>query len=382
MSASKSTEPPSADDLIAAFERTATYTVGLEDEVMVLEADTLELAPRAREVLARLDGDGRFKLELPASQVEIITAPRDTVPEAAAELALARRELAARTAGVVRFGAAGVHPFSAGIGELNRLEPYAHTVREYGPVAARQLVCAFQVHVAVPGAERALAVYNAARSYLPWLAALAANGAFYEGRDSGLASVRPKLGELLPRQGVPPVIGNWQEHADALAWGARSEAFPGPRTWWWELRPHPWFGTLEFRVPDGQATVAEGAAIAALVHALAVWLGERHDAGERLEVAATWRIEENRWSACRHGVEGTMADLETGAIRPTRECLHELIEALRPIARRLGCGRELDRAGALVAVNGAITQRLVAEDGGSHAVARSLADRFLEPPPG
>ena len=96
MSASKSTEPPSADDLIAAFERTATYTVGLEDEVMVLEADTLELAPRAREVLARLDGDGRFKLELPASQVEIITAPRDTVPEAAAELALARRELAAR----------------------------------------------------------------------------------------------------------------------------------------------------------------------------------------------------------------------------------------------------------------------------------------------
>jgi carboxylate-amine ligase len=272
-----------------------------------------------------------------------------------------------------------VHPFSVGVGELNPLGRYKHTIREYGPIAARQLVCAFQVHVSVPGADRALAVYNAARSYLPLLAALAANAVFYEGRDSGLASVRPKLGELLPRQGVPPAIASWDEHAAALAWGAASERFKVPGTWWWELRPHPSFGTLEFRVPDSQATVADGAAIAAVVQALAAWLGERHDAGERLEIVRRWRIEENRWSACRHGVEGQMADLDTGALRPTRDWLRELIATLRPIAARLGSDPQLGRAMSLVEVNGAIMQRLVANDGGAYAVAHSLAEGFLEP---
>src|SRR5207248_9714765 len=142
----------------------------------------------AQQVIALLDGDRRFKLELPASQLEIVTLPSRTVHEAAAQLGVARQELARRTAATVLLGAAAVHPFSPGFGELNRVEPYAHTIREYDQIAARQLVCAFQVHVSVPGAERALAVYNAVRSYLPLVAALAANGAFYEGRDTGRAS--------------------------------------------------------------------------------------------------------------------------------------------------------------------------------------------------
>jgi glutamate---cysteine ligase / carboxylate-amine ligase len=379
LSASKPNERVSAAQLRAAFEVAPPYTVGLEDEVMLLDPGTLELVPRAQEVIAAAGGDPRFKLELPASQIEIITSPRSTVSEAIAELIASRHKLVALTSGIVRLGGAGVHPFSPGAGELNRLERYEHTIREYGPVAARQLVCAFQVHVAVPGAERALAVYNAARSYLPLVAALAANGAFYEGRDSGLASMRPKLGELLPRQGVPPAIASWEEHADALAWGAASESFRGPGTWWWELRPHPRFGTLEFRVPDAQATVGDGAAIAAVVQALAVWLGERYDANDPLEVAPTWRIEENRWSACRHGVEGEMAELRTGVPQPTRERLQQLIATLAPIAGRLGSSRELAHASELVAVNGAIRQRRIAHDGGAHEIARSLADCFLEP---
>src|SRR5207302_7619401 len=132
--------------------------------------------------------------------------------------------------------------------ELNRLERYERTIREYGVRAQRQLVCALQVHVSVGDADGALAVYNAARSYLPLLAALAANAPFYEGHDTGLASVRPKLAELLPRQGVPPAIASWEAYAGALSWGAGTGAFPDPGMWWWELRPHPQFGTLEFRV--------------------------------------------------------------------------------------------------------------------------------------
>jgi len=289
-----------------------------------------------------------------------------------------RRSLAERAGELVAFAAAGVHPFSAGVGELNELPRYERTIREHGKAAQRQLVCALQVHVSVGDSSRALAVYNAVRSYLPLLAALAANAPFYEGRDTGLASVRPKLAGLLPRQGVPPAIESWEAYAEAFRWGAASGAFPEAQMWWWELRLHPLFGTLEFRVPDGQTTVADAAAIAAVVQALVVWLGERHDGGERLHVAEGWRIEQNRWSACRHGVEGEMADLSTGGVRPTRAVLEELLGALQPVAVRLGSESALARGREMVEVNGALAQRRVARDGGPRAVAPWLAERFLE----
>jgi carboxylate-amine ligase len=371
--------PPTAAELRATFDAAPPYTVGIEDEVMVLDPETLELAPRADQILARLDGDARFKLELPASQLEILAPPSPTVPEAAEALLEGRRELAARAGTLARFAAAGVHPTSPGTGELNRIPRYERTIREYGAIAARQLVCALQVHVSIPGADRTLAVYNAARGYLPWLAALAANAPFYEGRDTGLASTRAKLGELLPRQGIPPALNSWQDYADALAWGAASGMFPDPGSWWYELRPHPRWGTLELRVPDGQATVADAAAIAGVAQALMVWLAERGDRGDLPPTAATWRIEQNRWSACRYGVEGEMADLETGIARPTRTGLRELLETLAPVAARLGTGATWPRAVELVEVNGAIAQRRVAARDGIPAVAGWLASRFLEP---
>src|SRR5207302_2169626 len=114
----------------------------------------------------------------------------------------------------------------------------------------------------------------------------------------------------------PPAIESWDGYLEALAWGAASGAFPDPATWWWELRLHPGFGTLEFRVPDAQSTVDDAAAIAAVAQTLVAWLGARHDAGEELTVDPAWRIEENRWSACRAGIEGEMADLQSGRRRP------------------------------------------------------------------
>lgn len=372
--------PPTAPSLRAVFDRTEPHTVGIEDEVMLLAPTTLELVPRATEVLAQVGDDPRFKLELPASQVEIAVAASSRVEDAVIALLEARRLLAARVDGLVRLASAGVHPFSPGSGELNRLPRYEPTIAEFGPIARRQLVCALQVHVAVGAADRALAVYNAARSYLPLLAALAANAPFYEGADTGLASVRPKIGQLLPRQGIPPAIASWDDYADALHWGLSTKTFT-TQTWWWELRPHASFGTLEFRVPDGQASVADAAAIAAVTQALVVWLGDRHDHGERLRVMETWQIEENRWSACRHGVEGDMADLcGDGRPRRTRELLNVLIERLEHTASQLGTHHELTHAQRMVEVNGAIAQRKAATRGGDQAVAHWLSERFLEEP--
>jgi carboxylate-amine ligase len=375
-------QPPSAEALHATFDAATDFTVGIEEELLLLDPETLELVPRAPEVLGWMGEDRRFKFELPASQIEIVTDPCVSASEAAARLMIARRDLAKGTDGRVLPAGAGVSPLGAGSGALIESPRYERTVRDYSPIISWQLVCALQVHVAVRGFARALAVYNHVRSYLPWLAALAANGAFYQGRDTGLASVRPMISDLLPRQGVPPPIESWEEYARALSWGARTGAMHTPGTWWWELRPHPAFGTLEFRVPDSQSTVGEAAAIAAVIHALVVWLARRYDGGEPLGAAATWRLEENRWSACRYGVEGEMLDPQTGQRTSTRRCLEWLLETVADIAAEFGSTHELHRAAAVLEANGAIGQRRAAANGGASGVARWLVDRFLEPWPG
>jgi carboxylate-amine ligase len=360
------------------FDAAQPLTVGLEEEIMLLEPQTLELLESAPAVLERLPADGRFKLEMPASQLELLTAPHSDVPAAIADLRSARRALLDGLDGLARAAAAAVHPFSHGRGALNSGARYAHTAAEYGPVARRQLVCALQVHVAVGGAERTLAVYNRLREQLPLLAAVAANGPLYEGRDTGLASVRPKICELLPRQGVPPPLAGWDELERELRWGAVAGTVPKPSSWWWELRPHLGFGTLELRVPDAQTTLADAAAIAALAQALVAWLAERHDDGEEYEPVPTWRIEENRWAACRHGVEGAFADPRTGESRPARERLHSLIDTLEPFAERLGAAPALEYARGLVERNGALRQRAVARESGPRGVAEWLVRRFAD----
>ncbi len=352
----------------AAFDAPGPLTIGIEEELMLIDPASLDLAPLAPELLERVDGDPRYKLELPAAQLEIMSPPLTSAHAAAEFLAAARSDLKEAAEGLVRLGCAGVHPFAGPEGVLNSGARYQRTIDEYGRIARRQLVFGLQVHVAVRGADRALAVYNAMRGYLPDLLALAANAPFYGGEDSGLATVRPKVNELLPRQGVPPVIPSWGEWADALRWGAALGTVPEPRVWWWELRPHPGYGTLEVRVPDAQATVEDAAGVIAVVHCLAHWLAARHDAGERLPAPATWRIEENRWRALSRGLDGELADLETGAVAPARRRLATLIDALEPSAAELGCRREIGFARALAESNGADRQRAHARGDAKAAV--------------
>jgi len=372
-------QPPSGEQLQELFDAPEPFTVGLEEELMLLDPGTLDLAPRALEVLERLEGDGRFKLELPAAQLELLSTPRETVAEAIGELAGGRADLARATEGVVRLAASGVHPFAATEGRLNPGARYQRTAERFGVYANRQLVFALQVHVAPGGAERSLAVYNALRSHLPELAALAANAPFHGGRDTGLASVRPKIAEELPRQGVPPALASWDDYAAALRWGAAAGSIAEPSSWWWELRPHPGFGTLELRVPDAQTTLGEAAAVAAVAQCLVAWLAGRFDAGEQLPVADAWRIAENRWSAARDGVEGELADLESGERRPTRELLLERVGQLGAVAGTLTCESELESARQLIARNGAMRQRAAATEVGIEGLAGWLADGWLDP---
>jgi carboxylate-amine ligase len=319
---------------------------------MLCDPETLDLAPVGAEVVARAGGDPRIKVELPAAQVELITRPHARVADALEELAGARAALSEAARGLALPAAAAVHPTAAPLGPVTDAPRYRAVEAEYGTLLRRQLVGALQVHVAVGGADRTLAVYNALRSLLPEIGALAAAAPFHEGRDSGLASVRPTISTLLPRQGVPPAIDSWEAFAEELRWGARSGALADGGRWWWELRPHPRFGTLELRVPDVQPDLAGAAAVATFAHAVVAWLTARAEAGERTAAAPAWRIEENRWSALLHGVEGTMADLETGAVGTTRDRLHALIDTVEPHGQG-----PLDEARALVEENAAMRLR-------------------------
>jgi carboxylate-amine ligase len=365
-----------AEDIRAVFDAPRPLTVGLEEEVMLVDATSLDLSGTAVAVLGDVE-DPRLKLELPASQLEVISAPASRVGDAIAELAAGRARLAELAAPAARVIAAGVHPFAAPLGELNAGERYDAILDDYGDVARSQLVCALQVHVAVGTADATLAVYNALRAHLPELAALAANAPFHAGRDTGFASIRPLIGGLLPRQGVPPEIPSWAVFAEMLAWGRASGLAEEPRRWWWELRPHVAYGTLEVRVPDAQTTIAESAAVAAYVHSLVAWLAERHNSGEALESAESWRIAENRWIAARRGLDGRLADLATGERRPVREILAERLETLAPTAARIGCAEELAGARDLIERNGAIRQREVAAERGLPGLTGWLAGRFL-----
>ena len=355
----------------AQYESGRDLTIGLEEELLLLHPQTLAPLPEGPGAIERIGAEGRrFRTELPAAQIEQVTEPHETLAGAVEELWEGRQRMASALDGFARLAGAALHPTAPIRSKLVENERYAPIIAEYGPITQLELVQGFHVHVGVAGADRALAVFNALRSFLPEVAALAANGPFLAGEDSGLASVRPKLAELLPRQGVPPVIESFDYLEELTRWGAAAHAFPDATQLWWEARLHPRHPTIEVRCADQPTTVKNSGAVAAFVHGLVAWLLRRLDAGETLPVHDTVRIAENRWRACRHGLDGSLLDLDTGERVPARELVLARIE-------EVGAG---DDARKLAGCSGSERQRTVAASDGVEGVPAFLAGAFLESP--
>ncbi len=367
--------PITGDSLAQRFVESDRPTFGLEEEIMILHPETLDLLPRGEELLQGLDG--RFKAELPAAHVEIAGSPAVGFRELELELAGCRSQLARHVQGRARLAVAGVHPFSARSGEVNSGERYQALLARYGDVVRQQLVCGLHLHVALGGPERTLAVYNALRSHLPVIAALAANAPVYCGRDSTLASIRPLLSGMLPRMGVPPPLNSFDEYASHLNWGIDHGRMGRPAEWWWEMRLHGALGTLEIRVPDGQTTLRDALAMGTVAAGTAVWLSDRFDAGSLPPTVDSWQINENRWSALRWGMEATLIDLETGALEPAAEAVGRLLDRIGPAAERIEASGHLAHARSMARLNGAQRQREVYRDSGPLVLTEWLADRFL-----
>jgi carboxylate-amine ligase len=319
-----------AELLRTLFSSTVAGTVGFEEELLVVDRGSW-LPADAAPVVARA-ADLRVKPELAACQVEIATLVHEDVAGAVEELRSCRAVLSAACDPDLAVIAAPVHPLLDGPAKLSPTERVAELGGRYREVLGRQLVSSLQVHLAFGDADITLGVYTALRNLLPELAALAGASPYVGGRDTGLCSVRPVIASLLPRQGVPPIITSWEQYAKDLAWLACDGAGPDASEWWWELRPHVRYGTLELRVLDVQATVGRTSTIARFVYALGAALAELHRLGEVEPPAPSWRIAENRWAALRDGVRGELLDLRTGESRPTRHVLHDLIDFAEPFA--------------------------------------------------
>lgn len=375
MPAAPQAPTPTVEELRAPFERGTAFTVGLEEELMLVDPQTLDLAPLGAAVMERVGDPGPFRRELPAAQLEIVSEPHERLAGAGAEIVAGRARLQQHAGGLARLASAGTHPFAAREGEMSEHERYQRITAEYGAAARQALVSGLHVHVAVPGAERALAVHDALREHLPVIAVLAGNAPFLDGVDTGYASARPKIAEALPRQGVPPAFGSWVAFHDLLSWGTAAHTFTSQELWW-EVRLHPRWGTVEVRVADAQLRAGESIAIAAVVQCLVRHLAQRHDEGTLAPPVPTERIAENRWRALRFGLRGTLLDPRTGDATSSRALVHGLIAALEPHAAALGCARELRAADRLAGRNGAEQQRAVAADAGLRGLVDWMTDQY------
>ncbi|TMK69298.1 MAG: YbdK family carboxylate-amine ligase [Actinobacteria bacterium] len=359
-----------------AFGRSAPFTVGIEEEFQLLSAESYELVPRFDEV-AEAAGDERIRPELMTSVLETATGVHETVAAAIDEVreirALLRDAAAARGALIA---SAGTHPFSHWEHQQITDKPrYQGVVDELRWVAEQVAIFGLHVHVAVPTADVAMQVVTSLRTNVPELLAVGANSPFWQARETGLASTRSKVFDTMPRSGLPPALGSFEEFAELVGRGMSAGFFDDYTYLWWDVRPHPKLGTVELRAFDAQTRVESVAALAALAQSLAATYAE-----SPLDPQPRALIAENRWRAVRYGLESELVDLRTRRRRPARDAVRELAETAAPAAERLGCADELAGVAELLQRgNGADEQRSVHEEDGSLlAVAQWLAATTVE----
>jgi carboxylate-amine ligase len=211
-------------------------------------------------------------------------------------------------------------------------------------MARRLQIFGIHVHVGVRSGERAIALMNALCAYIPHLLALSASSPYWMGDDTGLASCRSKVFESLPTAGVPLPLKDWAEFEQFMSTLITAKALTSIREVWWDIRPHPDFGTVELRICDGIPTLKEVAMLAALSQCLVHWMDEACERGERLVEPAPWVVRQNKWRAARYGMDAEVIVNDQGALRPVREAINELVETLTPVAHHLGCAPELQSA--------------------------------------
>ena len=363
-------------------------SLGVEVELALVDAESGALVCVAPELLARV-GAGhpdsehpKIKKELYQCTVEVITGVCTTVAEARADLAESMREVehAAAESGAAVIGA-GLHPFTSWHQlSLSEGERYQRLVDTIGWPARRLTTHGVHVHVGVRSGDKAIATVNSLSGYLPVFLALSAASPYWNGRDTGLASTRTKIFESMPTTGLPPHLRDWAEFNVFLDTLIEAGAVETVREVWWDIRPHPGYGTVELRMCDSMPTLWEISAVAALAQTLVTEFDRIIDAGGLPAVPREWVRRENKWRAARWGVDADLVVDDEGHTRPLRDVVDELVDRLAPLADELGCARELGDL-RRIATEGPSYQRqraIVSAGGDLPDVVRSLRDELTQ----
>ncbi|HEY2938404.1 MAG TPA: glutamate--cysteine ligase [Gaiellaceae bacterium] len=347
------------------FGESEPYTLGVEEEYMLLDGDTLDLVQHVETVLAAAAGhelEPRVNPELMQSVLEIATPVCQTAADVEAEL----RKLRAYVTGLarergMRVGSAGTHPFS--LFERQRItarDRYHHLVDQLQYVARRELIFGLHIHVAVDDAEKAVQIVNGLLAHLSQLLALSASSPFWRGEPTGLASSRQMVFAAFPRSGPPPRFRDYSDYAEVVGQLEKTGCIADYTHIWWDIRLHPRFGTVEIRVCDAVSRLEDAVALAAFCQSLVKLYSERYAVGAEIPSYHRILTTENKWLAARYGLEAPVMDLATGRRNrvPVAQLIRRTLRELEPHARELGCDRELEGIGEiLVKGNGSDRQR-------------------------
>jgi carboxylate-amine ligase len=339
------------------------YTVGIEEELMILDPSTYALV-NAIDELVQETPDGEIKPELMESVLEISTNPCADMREASAELRALRRQVrdTADKKGLA-IGSAGTHPTARWEDQrITAATRYRDLVDALRFVARQELIFGLHVHIGIDDRDKAIHVANGMRVHVPILLALSANSPYWRGDDSGLASTRMPIFRQFPRVGISPYYKDWDDFERRIAFMVEAGVMPDYTWLWYDVRPHPNFGTVEIRAMDAQTHVEHTLGLAALIQAMVKELSEHYDAGKQLSDYPYEMLDENKWLASRHGLEGELVDLPHRERVPAKALAHRLYERLLDHAQDLGAERELEGVTDLLERgNGAYRQRKVYE---------------------
>jgi carboxylate-amine ligase len=357
------------------------YTLGVEEELMLLAPADWSLAQSSDDVLPRLSDElsSHASPETQAAVLELATGIHPDVDGVVAELSSLRRRLAAELDAMgLSVAVAGTHPLTVrDETEVSGAVRYRALNDSMRVLARREPTMALHVHVGVPDPEDAVRLLNGLRRNIPVLLALSANSPFWQGRDCGFASGRTVIFQAFPRSGPPRFFAGYHDYVETIDPLIASGAISDPSFLWWDVRLQPSLGTVEVRVMDAQSRVGDVTPVVALIQSLArlELEGEPSTVVPSAEVLA-----ENRFLAARDGMDARLIDPPARRLVPVRALLDSLLDECGPHALALGCADALDRVQPLAAANGAARQRAFVATGArlSDLVA-SLAERFLAP---
>ncbi|PYU54307.1 MAG: carboxylate-amine ligase, partial [Acidobacteria bacterium] len=316
------------------------FTIGVEEEFQIIDPATCELRSHVSQLVSAASPDiaEQVKHELHQSIVETGTRICENVSELRIEMHRTRGELvaAAERTGL-QVAAAGTHPFSSWIDQvISPGERYQHIVEEMGQLARSLLIFGMHVHVAMPDKQTTIDMMNGVSYFLPHLLALSTSSPFWMGRNTGLKSFRTTVFRRFPRTGVPEQFESWSAYEDFVNLLVKLNSIDNGKKIWWDVRPHPTFGTLEFRLFDVSTRVEEAVAIAALTQAIIVKLHRLYQANMSWRLYRRALIEENKWRAARYGIDGKLIDFGKEAEVPMRQLVPELLEFVDDVVDDLG----------------------------------------------